>query len=381
MRGGLAVVCAALAGVMGCGQNGPQSGLPGSRQVFNDQGTIYALGETEPYNGPVIDYHPNGKKSYEYTVKNGKPEGKVTEWHANGNPKTESMLKDGVLVGTMTGWYENGKKEYEMPLEAGEIHGQGKEYYPGGQVKSHTPYAKGEREGRETGFDESGVKLWEAEWKANRLDGEFVEFYPTGAKRMRKPYVKGVNKGKVVGWHINGEKASEGEWNGDKPVGTHFEWFANKELRSQRTYSGGLIIRIAEWHGNGRKAREISYSNGRPTMQKQWNADGKLIVATGEAALPPELAEKPKDPKVPVAKPNPNSAGRRMRWASAQLEAYCKGKTTEFMLTHFGEPDTRLSNTWVYSKMFIVDAATRRQLTTANLVINDGKVLSVQCAP
>lgn len=374
------VVCAAL---LGCGKDAIPSGRPGSSQVFNDQGTIYALGETKPYSGPVTDFHPNGKKSYEYTVKNGKPEGKVTEWHGNGNRKTESTLKDGVLVGTMTGWYENGNIEYEMPLEAGEIHGQGKEYYPTGKLKSHTPYVKGLREGRETGFvdnQKKQIKKWEADWKAGKMDGEYLEFYPSGKRRSVNMFVKGVNKGRNVGWHTNGEKAWEGEWNGDKPVGTHFEWFANKALQSQKTYSGGLIIRIAEWHANGQKAREISYSNGRPTTQKQWDADGKLLVAAGEAAIPPELAQKPKNTEPAKPVPNPNAPGRRMRWTATDLKIYCKGKTTDFMLTYFGEPDLRQGDTWVYANMFIVNPVTRQRLTTANLIINDGKVLVVQCA-
>lgn len=364
----------------GCGKNQDGPEFRGSSQMFNDQGVLYALGDTEPYTGPVIDYHPNGVKSYQYEVKKGVPQGPVTEWYQSRQKMTESTLKDGELVGVMTGWYPNGKKEYEMPLEEGEIHGAGTEYYESGQRKSQTPYVKGKREGREIGFDENGIKLWEADWKADRLEGAYVEFYPSGKRRSLKPYVAGVNKGACTFWFENGERSKEAKFDGDKPVGTHFEWYPNGELKSQKNYSSGLLVRVAEWYETGKKSREISYSNGRPTSQKQWDAKGTLLVASGEASLPPVPGNK--NPKTGSSsgpsKPNPKAPARRIAWKTAQLEMVYKGKTTDVLEKAFGAPDAKRGDTWVYNNMTIFSSRTGRRLTTVNFLIQDDLVVLVQ---
>lgn len=380
LRGGT-VLAVVLALGVGCGKDkaGPES--RGSSQMFSDEGVLYALGDTEPYTGPVTDYHPNGVKSYQYEVINGKLQGTVTEWYKSRQKMTESTLKDGELVGVMTGWYKNGKKEYEMPLDGGEIHGTGTEYYESGQRKSQTPYVKGKREGREIGFDENDRKLWEADWKADRLHGEYVEFYPSGKRLSLKPYVAGVNKGTCTVWFENGERSEETKFDGDKPVGTHFEWYPNTKLKSQKTYSSSLLVRVAEWYDTGQKLREVSYSNGRPTSQKQWDAKGVQIVASGEASLPPVPGnKKPKtDPSTDPAKPNPNAPARRIAWQTAQLETVYKGKATTVLEKAFGAPDAKRGDTWVYNKMVIFDSKTRRRLNTVNFLIQDGLVVLVQC--
>ena len=361
----------------GCGRDDGGPAVRGSTQIFNDGGTLYALGETDPYTGPVIDFHPNGKKSYAYRVENGRPQGTVTEWYASGQKKTESTLKDGVLVGKMVGWHENGKKEYEMPLEDGEIHGTGNEYYGRGPIRSLTPYVKGKREGREVGYTEAGIKLWEAAWKADRLEGEYVEFYASSQRKSLTPYMAGKIKGKSIGWFEDGGKAWESNWDGEKPVGSHLEWYPNKELKSQKTYSGGLLVTIADWHRNGKKSREISFANGRPTSQKQWDENGTLVVATGTAALPP-VAGKPGPTTGELPKPNPNAAGRRMVWLPSQLAALYKGKTAVVVEAAFGVPDMKAGNTWVYNKITLLDPNNRRRLATVNFVMQDGMVVLVR---
>ena len=133
----------AVALVSGCGgkKDGPE--FHGSSQMIPNNGVLYALGDTEPYTGPVIDYHPNGVKSYKVEVKKGVPQGTATEWYKNGQKMTETTLENGQATGAIKGWYRSGKLEYEMPIKNGEIDGIGIEHYETGTKKKRDPLRKG----------------------------------------------------------------------------------------------------------------------------------------------------------------------------------------------------------------------------------------------
>ena len=186
IRKGMVPIVMAVSLVSGCGgkKDGPE--YLGSTQLINDKGILYALGDSEPYTGPIIDYHPNGVKSYQVEVKEGVAQGTATEWYKNGQKMTETTLEKGQATGAIKGWYRSGKKEYEMPIKNGEIDGIGIEYYETGTKKSETPYVKGSRNGRELGYAETGYKLSEAVWRDGKLHGDYIEFYAT--EKMKKSH-------------------------------------------------------------------------------------------------------------------------------------------------------------------------------------------------
>ena len=76
--------------------------------------------------------------------------------------------------------------------------------------------------------------------------------------------------------------------------------------------------------------------------------------------------------------PNPNAPGRRMAWNAAQLVAIYTGKTAAVVEAAFGLPDAKRGDTWVYGNMTIINPTTRQRLTTANFLIQDGKVVLVE---
>jgi len=132
------------------------------------------------------------------------------------------------------------------------------------------------------------------------------------------------------------------------------------------------LMVIAEWYAKGQKTMEASYSNGKLTAQQRWDADGKLVIATGTSVLPPVTGKKnPSQPK-------PNPPGRHIKWNVAQLSKIYTGKPSTVVEAAFGLPDTKRGDTWVYGNMTIIDPTTRRRLTTANFLIRDGKVLLVE---
>ena len=373
---GMIPVALTLSLMLGCGgkEDGPE--YYGSTQMINEKGVLYALGDTDPYNGPIIDYYPNRVKKYHVLIKDGVPIGAASEWYKSGQKKMEASYINGQAAGVIKGWYHSGKKEYEMPIKNGEIDGIGIEYYETGSKKSETPYVNGSRSGRELGYDKSGHKLWEADWRNDKLHGDYIEFYASGKTNSLTPYVIGLNKGTSTGWHENGEKAWQAKWSGKKPVGTHYEWFPNGQLKRQQSFDNGKLMMISEWYATGQKTMEASYSNGKLTAQKRWNTDGKLVIASGTSALPTVVGKKDSDQSPP--KPNPNSPGRRKVWNAVQLSKIYTGKPSTTVQSTFGLPDTKRGDTWVYGNMTIIDPTTRRRFTTANFLIRGGKVMLVE---
>ena len=381
VRRGLVPIAMAVALVSGCGgkKDGPE--FHGSTQMINDNGILYALGDSEPYTGPIIDYHPNGVKSYQVEVKDGVAQGTATEWYKSGQKMTETTLENGQATGMIKGWYSSGKKEYEMPIKNGEIDGVGTEYHETGAKKSKTPYVNGSRKGRELGYAEAGYKLWEADYRDDKLHGDKIEFYASGKTNSLTPYVNGLNKGTSIGWYETGGKAWQAKWDGNKPVGTHYEWFPdskNKQqsnkLKQQISYASGKKIMKAQWYEDGKKKLETSYdSNEKPIAQKRWDADGKSVFASGTSASPTAPVKDLEKPK-----PNPNAPGRQLRWTTVKIKMVYEGKTTDVLEKAFGLPDAERGDTWVYNNMIIFDPTTRRRLTTVNFLIRDGKVLLVE---
>ena len=371
---GMVPVALISALVAGCSdkKDGPE--YLGSTQMINDKGVLYALGDSKPYNGPIIDYHPNNVKRYQVEVKNGVPQGVATEWYKNGQKMTVTMLENGQAMGAIKGWYRNGKMEYEMPIKNGEIEGIGIEYYETDAKKSETPYVKGSRNGRERGYAETGYKLWEADWRDDKLHGNYIEFYASGKTNSLTPYVTGLNKGTSTGWHETGGKAWQAKWDGNKPVGTHYEWFPDGKLKRQQSFANSKLTMISEWYANGQKTMEASYGNGKLTAQKRWDAEGKLVIASGTSALPPVSGkENPKQ-----LKPDPNAPGRQERWTTVKIKMVYEGKTASVLEKAFGLPDAKRGDTWVYNNMIIFDPSTGRRLTTVNFLIADDMVALVQ---
>ncbi len=73
-------------------------------------GIFYEINTETPFTGKVISKYPNGQKSIEANIKNGKYSGKFITWYINGQKKSVKIYKDGKLESTPDYWDENGKK-------------------------------------------------------------------------------------------------------------------------------------------------------------------------------------------------------------------------------------------------------------------------------
>lgn len=120
----------------------------------------YTDNNNQPYSGPYIEFHKNGNKSEEGSIKNGKKDGKWThllsdgslvciERFNNGVKKSEDISKDGRFYGKSIKWYENGVKKGEGTFIGDEMRKLGKWtwWYDNGNKKSEGHYDIKEKDG------------------------------------------------------------------------------------------------------------------------------------------------------------------------------------------------------------------------------------------
>ena len=97
----------------------------------------YTDNNNQPYSGPYIEFHKNGNKSEEGSIKNGEKDGKWTHWLSdgslvcierfkNGVKKSEDISKNGRFYGKSIKWYANGVKKGEGNFIGDEIKKIGK---------------------------------------------------------------------------------------------------------------------------------------------------------------------------------------------------------------------------------------------------------------
>ncbi|HEX8679493.1 MAG TPA: hypothetical protein VF683_06025, partial [Chthoniobacterales bacterium] len=48
--------------------------------------------------GSYLEWHENGQKAVEMTLRDGNPDGLVQAWHPSGLPKSRSEFRDGKMV-------------------------------------------------------------------------------------------------------------------------------------------------------------------------------------------------------------------------------------------------------------------------------------------
>ena len=71
--------------------------------------------------GIITEWHENGQKKREGTVKDGELDGFQTTWHVNGQKSEEATYKEGKEDGLTTKWHENGQKGGEQRWKGGKV--------------------------------------------------------------------------------------------------------------------------------------------------------------------------------------------------------------------------------------------------------------------
>ena len=95
---------------------------------------LLSLGFSQKLTEVDRGYYENGQKSYEGTIKDGKPDGLFTSWYENGQKEEEGIFKDKEQDGLWTSWYKNGQKKDERTYKDGKVISK-KEWNEDGSVK------------------------------------------------------------------------------------------------------------------------------------------------------------------------------------------------------------------------------------------------------
>lgn len=152
-----------------------------SDKLQERNGIYYAVNETKPYSGKVIDIRDNEQKRY------------------------ERELKNGLLDGLYTRWYSNGQKQFEKEYTDGNLNGLSLEWYSNGQNKAEISYKAGLQSGNFKTWHENGQQTTDGSYKDNKKDGKWTYWYDSGKKKKEISFNYGKKECGMLLWDKNGK--------------------------------------------------------------------------------------------------------------------------------------------------------------------------------
>jgi len=109
--------------------------------------------------GKWIDWHQNGQKDSEGTIKDEEQDGKWIYWYENGQKLVEGTYKNGIEHGKWIWWESNGNKRSEETFKDGKKDGKRTEWWSNGNKKSEGTYKDGKKDGKWIYWDILGNKM------------------------------------------------------------------------------------------------------------------------------------------------------------------------------------------------------------------------------
>ena len=134
------------------------SGLVSSNDLGKKGGVWLTPGTDQPYTGPVVDRHENGKRSMEGQFTDGKQSGQWSYYHENGGQFRTGNYMDGKPDGLWTYWHENDTKRAEIQYRKGQLHGSEVRWHENGMKKTEAVWDSGRKVSEEK-WDTQGNPL------------------------------------------------------------------------------------------------------------------------------------------------------------------------------------------------------------------------------
>jgi uncharacterized protein len=262
--------------------------------IANGQDTIHP-------NGFNIFYYPNGQKSSEGFLINGKPDGYWKSYNENGVLVSEGNRKNFELDSTWIFYDGNGKKisetfytngikngsrtlyyEHEYVVEiwkSDTLVGNVTSYYKNGQIKRIVSIVEGKKHGMEKEFDPSGLVVSVAQYfggiltrreQINRTDnfgfkqGNWKFFWPNGNLQEEGSFYNNKKHGFFKYYDTLGQFISVEKWDQDNLVEDAPE---TKILEMKTAY-----------HKNGKASITATYYKGVPEgIRREYDTAGNVI--------------------------------------------------------------------------------------------------------
>ena len=159
----------------------------------------------------LVGYHPNGKCSFLYFLKDGKLDGFCRAWHETGKIKIEEVFTTGRLL-SYKEWFANGRLKLEIPYRQGRIHGIRKAWYKNGQLARQCSYVEYMRHGVATSWYPNGRIKSEEKFNSGRFHGINTYWDENGQQSGKQLFIRGhlintkinhlINSGELTAKHI-----------------------------------------------------------------------------------------------------------------------------------------------------------------------------------
>ena len=252
-------------------------------------------------NGYNIFYYPNGVKSSEGMLVNGKPDGYWKSYNEKGVLVSEGNRKNFQLDSVWVFYTPSGEKSLEISYLEGKKHGFRKQYfeeetvveewktdtlidavkafYKTGVLKRLTPIDEGKPHGLEKEFNKEGLVIVVSKYYAGILGKrEFIN-------RTDK---FGFKQGSWKYFWENGNLKEEGVFQNDKKNG-YFKYYdeAGNFKYVEKYAQDNLIVDAPEtrqmevktmYHANGKRAITATYYKGVPDgIRREYDENGKVV--------------------------------------------------------------------------------------------------------
>lgn len=262
--------------------------------------TAYTQDSLSSANYQIFRY-PNGTKSSEGYLRNGKPDGYWKSYNEQGVLVSEGNRKNFLLDSLWRFYNDKGSPTLEVTYKAGKLDGKRIQYFdneyivdfwradsllspveaffPNGKIKRHTPIEEGKPHGIEKQYDTAGTIIAVAHFyrgvltkreQINRTDnfgfkqGAWKSFWENGNLRSEGYYINDKKHGFFKYYDVTGQFLSVEKWENDKLIEDAPE---TKVLEKRTAY-----------HPNGQPSITATFYKGVPEgIRREYDTAGNVI--------------------------------------------------------------------------------------------------------
>ncbi|RUA30273.1 MAG: hypothetical protein DSY76_02625 [Bacteroidetes bacterium] len=202
--------------------------------------------------GKWVDYHPNGKKRYEGTFKEGYEVGTFKYWNGNGQLTTELLYSQKGEYASIRIYYVGGVVKVE-----GHYHKRLKDglwkYYnksPHILIKEES-YKDGKKDGPWRVYYRNGNLTSELYWKDDKRHGTWKDFFENGDPHVEGTFKNGKLDGEYKVYFIGNIVEKKGNYVDGKMNGIWYFYNEKGELIKKERYDHGFLQQSATFE-NGK---------------------------------------------------------------------------------------------------------------------------------
>lgn len=256
--------------------------------TYNDDGEM---------EGPLKEFHENGKVETEEIYSNGKLNGITKEYTDDGVLWQELLYKKGKLLeyrafkkdGTkicdnkingknyqVVLYHPNGNKRREGKVSDGELEGVWKDYSSFGVLLRETNYKEGKYDGKYFEYHSNGKIKRDRTYKEGTENGYYKSFFINGTLETEGMIVEGVNEGYWKNYHNDGSLESNTYYVSDNVDGWNEYFDVSTKLSSENLYRENCLVKVVYHDTLGAVSQNIDLPGGNGVIERT-TMDGKVI--------------------------------------------------------------------------------------------------------